>query len=172
MAQDKPADKPENSQHRAQPQSKETTVEAGRAGAAPGEVDPSADQGDRNQALAAQMQVTPVRTLDMKKADEKKAKEEAETKAKQEEKELSPREQAIAEGRNSFVNKDGEEEFIDPDELVKEEVHETIPTDTCLNCRNHGRGDVPLNKNGFCTRCGFKLSQVHNMSLEPGRKAL
>lgn len=157
------ADEQEQVKGRAAPQSKETVVEKGRASAAPGEIDPSADQGDRQAVAAAQLAVAPVKTLGMKKAEE--AKKPAKTEG------LSPREAAIAAGERSYVDESGKTRYIDPDEFDKPQVQENIPTDVCLNCKHHGVESV-LNDNGFCEECGFKLSRLSNMQLEPAPRSL
>jgi len=109
-----------------------------------GEISPAADQSDRGGEIAARMAVTPVR---MKQAVVEKE---------------------VKEGK--FINEDGDEEFVDPDDLETTVVNEEFPRTVCINCRNHDRGDVPLDDRGFCKRCGFKLSRVHNMALEPAKK--
>jgi len=132
----------------ATPQDKETKVETGHASAAPGEIDPSADQSNRSDVLAAQLASAPVKTLDVQKAEEAKKSHET-----------------------SFVNESGETEFVDPDELEVVEVHETIPTDVCINCKHQGR-ESQLDDKGFCKKCGFKLNRLHNIQLEPAQRPL
>jgi hypothetical protein len=128
-------------------QDPETKIEDGLAPPAPGETSPTADQSNRDAEIAARMAVVPVRTLGQQKAEQAKAKKEAE-----------------------LVNKDGETEFVDPDDLEEQVINEQFPKDVCMNCRNHGRGEVKLDNRGFCKKCGFKLNRVFNMALEPTRK--
>lgn len=148
---------------RAQPQSDDTKVEKGRANAAPGEIDPSADQGNREQQLAAQLAAAPVKTLDMKKEEDKKSEEEVE--------DLSPREAALKNRQTQYVDEDGTTKYIDPDEFEEVPTHEQIPTDVCLNCKHHGV-ESKLSESGFCTNCGFKLNRIANMQLEPKPRSL
>lgn len=133
----------------ASPQSKDTVVETGRATAAEGEINPSADQGNRGDVIAAQMAVTPVRTLAMAKAEvTKKSKVD-----------------------KTIINDMGEIEYVDPDDLETTQIKESIPTDVCLNCKNQGR-DSKLDDKGFCKVCGFKLNRLRNIQLEPARVQL
>lgn len=116
-----------------------------------GEISPAADQSTRGDEIAARMAVTPVKT---KPAGDN----------------LTPEQKAILQNGGKIINEDGEEEFVDPDDLGSTIVTEEFPRTICVNCRNHGRGDVTLNDRGFCKRCGFKLNRVHNTALEPAQK--
>lgn len=120
-----------------------------------GEISPAADQSNREAQMAAMMQpqVTPVKTVDQL------------TQTSQ----LTPGEEAVRK-RGYTEDADGNRLYIDPDELEEKATEaQAFPVNECLNCLNHGRHN-PLNDNGFCPVCGFKLDRVRNIKLEPAAK--
>jgi hypothetical protein len=115
-----------------------------------GEVSPAADQTNRTDQLAAQLAAAPLKTPPSEN--------------------VSRENPPGGEHYTPTVSSDGD--FVDPDSLVLPAPVAAFPTKTCINCENQGRHNVPLDENGFCKKCGFKLNRISNMALEPDRKPL
>jgi hypothetical protein len=144
---------------RAHEQTSETEVKDGPISTVADEQSPAADQSNRDAEMAARMAVTPPKT----RGDEKKANGEDEGEVYQQRLSRSA-------AASEFDDEGKPTKFVDPDDLEAEVVNESFPTTYCQNCKNHGRGEVKLDKKGFCEQCGFKLNRVSNRALEPAQK--